>query len=150
MQNYQRIYEGAGESLLLTKFLGKNHGLAAIELYKEDGDVYRAKTLYTIREKKLDKKNLLFSRSEPIDTSPVTDKTLQVNSNETGENTSTASLKSNVESISQHDTQSNGYAYTDQNGVVVAETQWYWGRAFIDLVKSGNFAAVFEYYKVYS
>lgn len=69
LSGYERVYRGSNDSLLLTKPLGGHHAVAAIELVNEDG-VYRAKTGWTIRERKLNKKELLFARSEPLATDP--------------------------------------------------------------------------------
>ena len=69
LSDYERVYRGSNDSLLLTKPLGGHHAVAAIELVNEDG-VYRAKTGWTIRERKLNKKELLFARSEPLATDP--------------------------------------------------------------------------------
>ena len=99
LKTYEKIYEGSKNgnitSLLLTKNLGEHHGLAAIELINDEENIYHVKSLYTLREKKLNKKNLLFSRSEPLSTSPVTNETLQIVPNKTGATISTAIAKSN-------------------------------------------------------
>lgn len=65
VSHYERIYEGADGSILLTKYLGHHHAVAAIELSRDEEGVYRTKTAWTLREKKLSKKKLLYVRSEP-------------------------------------------------------------------------------------
>ena len=65
VHNYERIYDGTDGSILLTKYLGHHHAIAAIELSQDEAGVYRTKTAWTLREKKLSKKKLLYVRSEP-------------------------------------------------------------------------------------
>ena len=139
LKNYKYIYRGSENSLLLTKKLGNHHGLAAVKLTKENNNTYHATTLYTLRESKLNKKELLFTRSEPSNTSPVTDEALQIIPDKTGETISTATLKSNIEEIITPNGKT--YNYLDAEGNPVAFTSWKYGRAFINLIKAGNFAA---------
>ncbi len=92
---YERVYRGSNDSLLLTKPLGGHHAVAAIELVNEDG-VYRAKTGWTIRERKLNKKELLFARSEPLAADPGAGVVSRTGPNEDREGTApTAKQKSN-------------------------------------------------------
>ena len=92
---YERVYRGSNDSLLLTKPLGGHHAVAAIELVNEDG-VYRTKTGWVIREKALNKKELLFARSEPLAADPGAGVVSRTGPNEDREGTApTAKQKSN-------------------------------------------------------
>ena len=85
---------------MLVKPLGKDNGLAAVELETSGNDsFYLVQTGWIIRDKNLKKKKLLFSRSESLDTSPVTDEVSQTDSDKTGETDSNALLKSNSSSL---------------------------------------------------
>ncbi|MBQ7262167.1 MAG: hypothetical protein IJR14_00455, partial [Synergistaceae bacterium] len=73
LNNYSKIYEGTGGSLLLTRALeGRHHGIVAIELSKGEDGVYQAKTAWVSRERGLKNKRLLFARSEPVAAGPGT------------------------------------------------------------------------------
>ena len=65
VHGYERIYDGTDGSILLTKYLGHHYAIAAIELSQDEAEAYRVKTAWTLREKKLSKKKLLYVRSEP-------------------------------------------------------------------------------------
>ena len=97
--NYNKIYQGNDDSLLLVKTLKKHNGAAAIELAPDEKGTYIVQTGWIIRDRGLKGKKLLFSRSEPTDISPVTDEALQTASNKTGETDSNALLKSNNGSL---------------------------------------------------
>ncbi|MBQ7220821.1 MAG: hypothetical protein IJS28_07570 [Synergistaceae bacterium] len=99
LSGYDRIYQGSNDSLLLAKALVKHNGVAAIELIPDESGTYLVKTGWIVRDRGLKKTKLLFSRSEPSDTSPVAGEVLQTSSNTTGENAPNALLKSNVESL---------------------------------------------------
>lgn len=60
-----------------------------------------------IRERGLKNKRLLFSRSEPLDTSPAAGEVLQTASDNTGETDSTAILKSNKRSVNDNNSTVN-------------------------------------------
>lgn len=96
LKNYTHVYIGSGKSLLLSKSLGKHHGVAAVELLPNSDGNYRVKTLLTMRENKISKKKLLFQRSEPSDTGPVTSETLRTTQNKTGYVVPTAMPKSDI------------------------------------------------------
>ncbi|MDR0764770.1 MAG: hypothetical protein LBE65_04165 [Synergistaceae bacterium] len=114
VSDYQNIYEGSGNSILLTKPVPKGNGIVAVEFSKDEEGIYKGKTAWIARDAYFKKKKLLFARSEPLATGSGTGSTSQFNvrtSQRTPETNANRKSNSNTPNISQ--TGQNGNSQAD-------------------------------------